>query len=441
MTNDYVTKPRARGYYRYMDFIRTRLAALAVGLLVALPAIAGAQFTGALDLTGGLGRFEAGSWLRESRIAPTLRWTSAGGFLHLDGEALEQRGVFKVRQFEVDGSMQSPTFGVFRASVWGQHRSDFGPFSTALPPSADDTSLALRAPPPAMNPITRNTNVGGAISAKYGGNGMWIGTSAGNTPSRLDFGLWRVFRSAVFSVRTQSQILRANGVSRLVPIDSLPNDTAAGGWNYTAWRTVNETQVLRRSTLESRVDWAAGRLAVSASVSGRVGVELAGADSVRAPRARVASSRVDAAVQMTPGVSVFAGIGTLPRTICSCVSRTQYASFGIRLAPNALMRPPLPPAVRPAATAIVVRAVTPGTYKVTLRVPNARTVELSGDFNQWTPVSLREVKPNIWETTVPMHRGLHRVNVRIDGDVWTAPPGLPATEDEFNGRVGILFVR
>jgi hypothetical protein len=40
-----------------------------------------------------------------------------------------------------------------------------------------------------------------------------------------------------------------------------------------------------------------------------------------------------------------------------------------------------------------------------------------------------------------MTPGTHRVNVRVNGDAWTAPPGMPAVNDEFNGRVGIIVVR
>jgi hypothetical protein len=40
-----------------------------------------------------------------------------------------------------------------------------------------------------------------------------------------------------------------------------------------------------------------------------------------------------------------------------------------------------------------------------------------------------------------MTPGTHRVNVRVNGDTWTAPPGMPTVDDEFNGRVGIIVVR
>ena len=42
---------------------------------------------------------------------------------------------------------------------------------------------------------------------------------------------------------------------------------------------------------------------------------------------------------------------------------------------------------------------------------------------------------------MPLQPGTHRMNIRIDGDSWTAPPGLPTVNDEFSGRVGILVVR
>jgi len=33
------------------------------------------------------------------------------------------------------------------------------------------------------------------------------------------------------------------------------------------------------------------------------------------------------------------------------------------------------------------------------------------------------------------------MNVRVNGDSWTAPPGLPAANDDFNGTVGLVVIR
>ena len=77
---------------------------------------------------------------------------------------------------------------------------------------------------------------------------------------------------------------------------------------------------------------------------------------------------------------------------------------------------------------------------MSIRVPSARSVELSGDFNGWHALRLREVRPDVWEATLALSPGTHRVNIRVNGDAWTAPPGLASTNDEFNGTVGLLVV-
>ena len=105
------------------------------------------------------------------------------------------------------------------------------------------------------------------------------------------------------------------------------------------------------------------------------------------------------------------------------------------------MRPTPPPHVRPVASAFRLEPSAPGSYRVIIRATGARTIELSGDFDAWKPIGMEQTAPDVWETTLALPPGTYRVNVRVNGDRWTAPPGLPATEDEFNGTVGLLVVR
>jgi hypothetical protein len=79
-------------------------------------------------------------------------------------------------------------------------------------------------------------------------------------------------------------------------------------------------------------------------------------------------------------------------------------------------------------------------YVISVRVPDARTVEISGDFDGWHPLGLREIRPDVWETTLVLLPGTHRINLRVNGDRWVAPPGLPSTDDDFNGTVGLIVV-
>ncbi len=79
----------------------------------------------------------------------------------------------------------------------------------------------------------------------------------------------------------------------------------------------------------------------------------------------------------------------------------------------------------------------------TLRVeaPSARSVELTADFTDWQPIDLRQTETGIWEVTVRVTSGIHRVNVRLNGGPWIVPKGLRAEEDDFGGSVGMLVVR
>src|SRR6185503_20791010 len=82
----------------------------------------------------------------------------------------------------------------------------------------------------------------------------------------------------------------------------------------------------------------------------------------------------------------------------------------------------------------------PGRYLITVRSPGARQVELSGDFTGWKPVSLRRIRGDDWSVALPLEAGTHRVNIRVDGGVWVAPPGMTTTSDDFAGEVGLLVV-
>jgi hypothetical protein len=101
----------------------------------------------------------------------------------------------------------------------------------------------------------------------------------------------------------------------------------------------------------------------------------------------------------------------------------------------------LPTPVRASAARFAVRRADSGYYVVSIQVPRARTVELSGDFDAWTPIPLQQIRPGVWEVSLRLAPGTYRMNLRIDGDRWTAPPGTPAVADEFNGTVGLVIIR
>ena len=83
--------------------------------------------------------------------------------------------------------------------------------------------------------------------------------------------------------------------------------------------------------------------------------------------------------------------------------------------------------------------VAPGLQALRLRAPDARSVEIAGDFSEWAPLPLERVGDD-WEARLPLEPGVYRLNLRLDGGPWVAPPGLPAERDGFGGEVGVLIV-
>jgi hypothetical protein len=92
-----------------------------------------------------------------------------------------------------------------------------------------------------------------------------------------------------------------------------------------------------------------------------------------------------------------------------------------------------------AATELAVHG-TEARRTIRVRARGARTLEISGDFTQWQPRALARDADDWWTVTLPIARGTHQINVRVDGGAWLAPPGLLSTADEFGGVVGILVI-
>ncbi len=112
-------------------------------------------------------------------------------------------------------------------------------------------------------------------------------------------------------------------------------------------------------------------------------------------------------------------------------------SFGFAPAPAPEDRAASPPG----DGAFSARTVEEGWVLIRVRLPEASRVELMGDFTDWLPVNLSRDVEGRWGAAFPLAPGTYRVCVRANGAAWSAPPGLTAVRDEFNGTVGILVVR
>ena len=150
--------------------------------------------------------------------------------------------------------------------------------------------------------------------------------------------------------------------------------------------------------------------------------------------------------------ALFVSGGRYPTDPVSGSVAGRYASAGLRLR-TALHRPrvlrDLHPPGRSTASGdggagftarLEVQPMLDGTLRLVVYAPNAATVELAGDFTDWRPVALRRTGESTWENVQHISSGVHRVNVRIDAGMWTAPAGTTRAADEFGGEVGIVAV-
>jgi len=238
-------------------------------------------------------------------------------------------------------------------------------------------------------------------------------------------------------VRTSDE--RSNGLRHL----------EAGGWTrlgqVTLLGSVSPTAVgdsIRYTDAQAFLRWTLGRVEINGSVGLRSGSRRptdAGDRSVW--------GNGGGAVWVTPWLAITASGGTYPLDLTQGFPGGRYGSVGIRLSTRSRTASPEwegrhgRALTNPAEFGIAsfeVRAASAGTWTVRVRAPGAKSVELSGDFTSWDPVSLTASGDGWWTARFPIPRGTHQVAVRRDGGRWLVPPGLIGIRDEFGGEAGIL---
>ncbi len=78
-----------------------------------------------------------------------------------------------------------------------------------------------------------------------------------------------------------------------------------------------------------------------------------------------------------------------------------------------------------------------------LVAPEAASVALVGDFNEWdlaaTPL-VRAEGNGVWSVVVPLRPGRYRYAFVVNGAIWRGDPEAPAQEDEFGQPNSVLTV-
>ncbi|HEX7939739.1 MAG TPA: glycogen-binding domain-containing protein [Gemmatimonadaceae bacterium] len=85
-------------------------------------------------------------------------------------------------------------------------------------------------------------------------------------------------------------------------------------------------------------------------------------------------------------------------------------------------------------------SVPPGYLRFTLDAPNAKRVELAGDFNEWTPIPAQRAANGVWYADLRLKPGSYRYGFRVNGKEWRVPRGATAVDDGFGGKSAWLTV-
>jgi Carbohydrate-binding module 48 (Isoamylase N-terminal domain) len=188
------------------------------------------------------------------------------------------------------------------------------------------------------------------------------------------------------------------------------------------------------------LSWTGDRLDLGAMLGTRLGDQLTFLGGTSR-----SWGNLSAVARMTPRFALVASGGTYPIDPTQGFPGGRFVSVSIRMAlrrgreavPLNTTQPELGTITVISFTAETIRA---GVVTFKVNAPGARSVEVAGDFTNWSPIALESVSGGVWSVTLPIKQGKYQMNLRLDGGKWLVPPGLLPMLDEFGGSVGLLVV-
>lgn len=258
------------------------------------------------------------------------------------------------------------------------------------------------------------------------GYGGWAGVAVGGVE---DVGGWSPTRTAEIASWLARRGTRVTAAAVLVDTRSEPHGPEGG-------------------VVTDPITYADGSLGMRWTFRRRLELDARGGIRVISRGALTASGRgtrpfaaVDAAVWVTPRMAVVAAVGRQLSDLSRGTPDTRFAAVAFRFtmrdqapAPPPVRRPPIDGILR-----LALVSDSTGQSRLVVTAPSVALVELAATFTSWEPVPLvRGVDGWVLDRSLPS--GAHRVLVRVDGGPWTVPTNLPAAEDDFGGRVGIITI-
>ena len=390
-----------------------------------------AQFTSALDLSSRTTQPAASDWQSQLALSPFARFDS--------------------RRVTVEGRWTA-------VRTEGERLNGFGNLgATYFSPTRYGLQLSLAgfADRSMLDETYAVTSIGTdtRLSYRKGGSGAWLGRelSRDNKPTPVSpvaaasAGAWHQWGNAVMTVSLSSFASRegrrgARTWQSIRPI--LNNGPQNAGFPDSSSKNTLDTltfgdsgsvgQQRNWSDAEVALHWSVGPVALRGMIGRRV-------FTVNQPNETW--GQLQGSVAFASDVALIAATGVHPSSAAYGISRGRFMELGFRVAPSMLRKPRLPTGVRPVAAAFAVEDAAGGQRTLRIRIPSARSVELSGDFTGWKPIALQRADDNHWSVTLAIAPGMHRLAIRVDGDAWAPPPGVSAVPDEFQGTVGVIVIK
>lgn len=249
------------------------------------------------------------------------------------------------------------------------------------------------------------------LRVERGSRGLWLGGGAGKTWD----GLWR---------------------------DMLQGD--AGGW--LAWSKGSAMLSVTPTSVADSIRYTDASVALrrqiaawefEASVGHRIGRGL----PALLPDRNTWGS-VGGTFWLSSSVGVVASAGAYPVDFTQGYPGGRFLSLSLRFAPRRASPATATGASVPRSDVrdIDVGRVSGDLHRVRIFAPSARSVEITGDFTLWTATALQPEVGGWWSAALPIRRGMHEMNMRVDRGSWRVPPGLISTTDEFGSASGRLMI-
>jgi hypothetical protein len=261
--------------------------------------------------------------------------------------------------------------------------------------------------------------------------GVWLGAGAGHawrSPAggmlvRADIGAWAQMGDATVRVTAAHNTVGTSTSSVTVEPNLLAEVSSTRN-------TVVSKGTVRYLDTEAHVAWSRARVAVDGALGRRATHD----------GARTNTWLLGASVLLTDRLALVGATGANAYDVAQGLPGGRYATIALRVTTRAGSALELRSRSRATARDLETWREQDGTVLVVVHAPRARRVELMGDFTDWRPLVMHREADDHFTARIRLAAGSYRINVRVDGGVWIAPPGTTPVADEYNGAAGLLLI-